>query len=119
MAYVTVPGTLMGLTSVCTGMSLFPLAVNPVIPLPEVATHVKLVPAACEAGVTGKVWVPLQIVCAGGKITSGVGLTMISKLAFGPLQVLAAGEMVYTTESVAYPLFVIIWAVMLSAPNGV
>ena len=69
---------LFGLKSVCTGMLPVPLAVNPEMPAVPVALQLYVVPATPEVRLATIVEVALQILCGAGKITCGVGSTVIS-----------------------------------------
>ena len=72
------PTVLAGFIKVCAGIvAVFPLAINPVTPLGLEPVQVKLVPTTLEPIEILWVAVPLQMVCAGGKITCGAGFTMI------------------------------------------
>ena len=71
------PGVTAALVSVCAGIvAVVPLAIKPVTPSGLEPVQVKVVPATLLVIAILCVDVPLQIVCAGGRITAGVGLTI-------------------------------------------
>ena len=74
----TIPGVVLGSVNVCAGIVLVvPLAIKPVIPFGLEPVHVCVAPATFEVRLILLVEVPLQIVWNAGKITCGVGLTVM------------------------------------------
>jgi hypothetical protein len=69
IVYVTVPGILPVAVTVCTGIVLVPLGINPVAPDP-VAVHENELPKTFEVSVTREVAPPEQIVWANGEFVT-------------------------------------------------
>lgn len=85
-----------------------PLAVKPVMPAVPAAVQLKVVPGVVEVKEATVVVPPLQIDCAAGKVTWGVGSTITVKFTGVPLQPLAVGVIANTTESITLPVLVIV-----------
>ena len=119
IVYVTVPAVVPELLSVCAGMFPVPLAVNPVMPAVPAAVQLKVVPGVVEVSEAIDVVAPLQIDCAAGNVTCGVGSIIIVKFTGVPLQPLAVGVIANTTESITLPVLVIVWAGMVPVPLAV
>ena len=99
-----------GLTSVCTGIVLVPLEVNPVMPVDVEAVHENVVPVTFDVRVTSIVLAPEQIVCVSGElVTAGFGFTTTGTLTGVPGQPFAVGVMVYVIVASVTPVFVNTW----------
>jgi len=87
--------------------------------LPElgVAVQLKLAPATCDRRAM-LVDVPLQSSENIGSLdTSGIGLTVTTKMESGPSHPLAVGVMVYVTVSMVYPVLVSVWLIRFPVPS--
>ena len=87
ITYTTIPGVVLGSVSVCGGiLDVAPPAVNPVMPFGLEPAQLNVAPATFEVKEILVVEVPLQMVWNAGKITCGMGLTVMLYVAFGPGQ---------------------------------
>ena len=96
-----------------------PLAVNPVIPAVPAAVQLKVVPGVVEVMEAIVVVPPLQIDCAPGRVTCGVGSTITVKFIGAPVQPFAVGVIANTIESITLPVLVIVCAGMVPVPLAV